>query len=290
MVSTRRSLAIAALVAITAWWVARPVPVPSIDVVEMPQAAKVMDRLEQPAAPEPREAPERAATARRPDEGRSITVSTSALVAEIERLDLRHRAGDPEAGYPLFTLLEQCARAPAIAEQLRRDRRELPSGPAALPDSVINEASFLEGECARLPAGLLARRLEFLEAAAAQGDVRARVDYASYPPEYFSTTEGLIRHADKVVDFKAKAATWLHAAADRGSALALLKLAGIYREGVLVERDNVTALAYYLAWDEAGGSDGGVDPYRQQREWGMSTAQLQQAREMQQRIVERCCR
>ena len=225
-----------------------------------------------------------------PAEGRrDAPVPTSEIVATVAALEAKYRAGDAASGYALFTLLEQCARAPAIAEQLRRDRRELPAGPVSLPESVVNEAEFLEGECSRIAPGLLARRLEFLEAAAAHGDVRARLDYAAFPPEYFASTEGLIRNAEKVVEFKAKAIAWLHSAAERGAPLALLRLAGHYREGVLVERDNVTALAYYLAWDETGGGDG-VDPYRQQREWGMTAAQLQQARDQQRRIVERCCR
>lgn len=269
-------------------------------------APEMAASVEQPAADAPVPAAARAAqqpvqrpaTARRPpaaadavpDDRRDVQVPTSGIVAAVTSLESRLRAGDSAAGYPLFALLEQCARAPAIAEQLRRDRRDLPSGPVALPESLLNEAQYLESECARLPPALLARRFEFLELAAAHGDLRARLDYAAYPPEYFATAEGLVRHAEKVVEFKAKAMAWLHAAADHGSPIALLKLAGLYREGVLVERDDVAALAYYLAWDEVGGNGGGVDPYRQQREWSMTPAQLEQAREMQRRIVARCCR
>lgn len=285
-------MALVALLAFTAWWIARPAANVAIEAERVSAPSVLETRAPESAAravsPERAERP--IPITRRADEGPSINVTTSELVGEVQRLELRHRAGDAEAGYPLFTLLEQCARAPAIAEQLRRDRRELPAGPVSLPDSVVNEASFLESECARLPPGLLARRFDFLESAATHGDVRARVDFASYPPEYFATTDGLVRNAEKVVEFKAKAVAWLHNAADRGSPLALLKLAGLYREGVLVERDDVSALAFYLAWDEAGGSEGGVDPYRQQREWGMTAAQVQQARERQRQILARCCR
>lgn len=282
---------ILALAALAAGWLAlAPGTYEAADVRPMPAAATTAEPVIPAARPVSPPAPQSRDVLKPTEERREVPVTTSELVGEVLRLEMRIRAGDAASGYPLFTLLEQCARAPAIAEQLRRDRRELPSGPVALPDSVLNEAQFLESECARLPAGLLARRFEYLELAATHGDLRARLDYAAYPPDYFASTEGLVRNAEKVVEFKAKAMAWLHSAADRGSPMALLKLAGLYREGLLVERDNVTALAYYLAWDEVGGNDGGVDPYRQQREWGMSAAQLEQARELQRRIVARCCR
>ena len=289
-------LLFASLLAFVAWWEGRPAP-PLYAIEE--HAATVASTTVAPAPITTAAAPSAASVPAQPrvsrsqplDDRRSVTVSTPELVDEILRLHARLRTGDAAAGYPLFALLEQCARAPAIAEELRRHRREAQAGSGTfMPDSLLNEAAFLEGECRRLPPELLAARYDILETSAAAGDVRARLDFASYPPDYFTTPETLIRNAEKVVEFKTKALAWLHAAADRGSPTALLKLAGLYREGLLVEPDNVSALAYYLAWDEVGGSAGGVDPYRQQREWGMSVGQLQQARDLQRQIVARCCR
>jgi hypothetical protein len=289
-------LVFASLLAFVAWWESRPAAplyataeraaaaAPSPVAPAAITAAATTSATLVPAQP-------RVSRASPLDDRRSVTVSTPELVDEILRLHARLKSGDASSGYPLFALLEQCARAPAIVEELRRHRREAQAGSGTfMPDSLLNEAAFVEGECRRLPPGLLAARFEILETSAAHGDIRARLDFASYPPDYFTTPEALIRNAEKVVEFKTKAVAWLHAAADRGSPTALLKLAGLYREGVLVEPDNVAALAYYLAWDEVGGSDGGVDPYRQQREWGMSVAQLQQARDLQRQIVARCCR
>lgn len=254
--------------------------------------ATIASAPSEPAPPAPPKARAAAAAALdRSHERFEIRVPAAAIAAEIARLEGRVNAGDATSAYPLFALLEHCARAPYVAEMFRKTRAETPPGMApAVADDVMAEASLLESACAAVPAALLARRLELLDLAATRGDLRARVDFASYPPEWFGTPQGLIRNADKLVEYKAKAMAFLHSAAEQGSPIALLKLAGLYREGTLVERDNVVALAYYLAWDEVGGTDGGVDPWRQQREWGMSAAQLGEAREMQRAIVARCCR
>lgn len=293
-----RPLAIAGVLLLAIGWITAPSwkPAQTELRVTAPIAAPAEKTARIPAAASPPQPSSdrpivARAPARRIDDRSSLSVSTPELIDEILRLEVRHRAGDADAGYPLFAHLEQCARAPAIAEELRRNQRQAQGGAGMpMPDSLVDEAAFIEGECRRLAPGLLARRFEILEVAASRGDLRARLDYASNPPEFFSSTEGLVRNAEQVVEFKAKAVAWLLSTVDRGSPMAMLKLAGIYREGLLAERNDVAALAYYLAWDEVGGSEGGVDPYRQQREWGMSAAQLQQAREMQRQIVARCCR
>ncbi len=215
----------------------------------------------------------------------------ASVVARIEALNRSLQAGDTSAAYSLFSLLEHCQRAPHMAATLRSTRSDTPeSAVHRVEEGLIAEAELLDRECATVPRALVDRRLEFLELAATWGDIRARVDFGAYAPEYFASTQGLVRNAEKVVEFKAKTMAYLHSAAENGAPLALLKLAGLYREGVMVEGDSVTALAYYLAWDQVGGSAGGVDPYRQQREWGMSATQLNQARELQRQIVARCCR
>ncbi len=213
------------------------------------------------------------------------------VVARIDALNRGLQAGDTSVAYPLFSLLEHCQRAPHMAATIRSGRIGTPeSASYGIEEALIVEAELLDRECATVPRALIDRRLEFLELAATWGDIRARVDFGAYAPDYFASTQGLVRNAEKVVEFKAKTMAYLHSAAENGAPLALLKLAGLYREGVMVEGDSVTALAYYLAWDQVGGSAGGVDPYRQQREWGMSATQLNQARELQRQILARCCR
>lgn len=271
-------------------WVLLPSPRILPPVTDLAPRAPAPARAEAPPVATPK-APHAsaAATLDRAHERFEVRVPAAAIPAEISRLEGRVTAGGTSSAYPLFALLEHCARAPYVAEMFRGSRAETPPGLApAVADDVMAEASQLEVSCASVPAALLARRLDFLDLAATRGDLRARVDFASHPPEWFGTAQGLVRNADKLVEFKAKAMAFLHSAADQGSPIAFLKLAGLYREGALVERDNVTALAYYLAWDEMAG--GGVDPYRQQREWGMSAAQLTQARDLQRQIVARCCR
>ncbi len=215
----------------------------------------------------------------------------ASVVSRIDALNRSLQAGDTGVAYTLFSLLEHCQRAPHMAATLRSARIDTPeSASYRIEEGLIAEAELLDRECATVPRALVDRRLEFLELAATWGDIRARVDFGAYAPDYFASTQGLVRNAEKVVEFKAKTMAYLHSAAENGAPLALLKLAGLYREGVMVEGDSVTALAYYLAWDQVGGSAGGVDPYRQQREWGMSATQLNQARELQRQIVARCCR
>jgi hypothetical protein len=186
---------------------------------------------------------------------------------------LRARAmtGDAAASFALWQWLDACARQASRAN----------------PDPSI--------DCTGVGAADFAERLTFLEFAAAHGEPNAVLQFPITASMRFLGPDGrpdgtvLARDSEAYVEFRRNAMAYLEASALSGNVRALNALADAYSLGLLVQQDRVAALAYALAADRTGLSQG-AGPWIERLSSPLSPAERQRAEAQAREIFRRCCR
>jgi hypothetical protein len=148
------------------------------------------------ASPDPTPLPSRAGGPGKVDLG-VADVPPALVRAHVAQLVARFEGGEAAIGYELATQLEACANAQEGVDSLAET---LSQGGRVDPDAIARTRA-LAAECRSVSPGLLARRAEFRDRAAAAGDLRAQVTYGDYPPLELRTADGAFRHPEKVVEF-----------------------------------------------------------------------------------------
>lgn len=203
----------------------------------------------------------------------------------VERLKSLAGAGDARAAFLIFLKLNECARLPDDRRQAELMERMERVG--ASTDAMSLTYARIRKDCVSSIA-LLAERGKWLEIAAADGDEQAQLLYASDPEAVLGGPSEMLRDPDKTLKYKATALRYMNNLAARGSVDALMRLAGAYEGGVMIERDPVKAYAYYLAINMA--RPGLISEYlmNSQRQ-AVPLDRVSEANDMAKKIYSNCC-
>jgi TPR repeat protein len=136
--------------------------------------------------------------------------------------------GDAAANYSIFRILQECFAKLAWG---------------------FSSSSL---DCAGVSEDNLARRIEFLERAAALGEPNAQVEYVAAAGSSFEQALDIAQNLPEFQDFRQKSMRFLQAAASSGNVRAMSALAEAYERGALTTRDPVAAYAYAYAAQRSG--------------------------------------
>lgn len=202
----------------------------------------------------------------------------------LSRLE-KSRRGDALATYEIYLAVLDCRAVGSPAELQNLDAMRTASPDAG---ALARIEKRLE-ECGALltDADLMAGR--WLERAAEQGSVEAMLMYVVDTESIIGGRADFIREPERVVEWRRNALSYLKHAASLGSVDALLTLARVNEQGVIVKADPVEAYAYYLAAGQVSLSFAPTEllaPYASE----LSAEQVRLARLRSTQIHEACCR
>jgi len=155
-------------------------------------------------------------------------------------------------------------------------------------DEVLRRRAQALALCEGLDADTLSRPGEWLQRAADAGNINAQVYYASAAHLVLGTQTDMLRAPERTLDYKARALQYLQLAARQGSVDALYELGSAYWRGILVERDDGRAYAYFLAGARAGDQVKSWD--MEQLEASIPVEQRHQAATLEKKIYRDCCK
>jgi TPR repeat protein len=203
----------------------------------------------------------------------------------VERLAPAANAGDPQAALEIYLKVSACRRAWANTTS---------DSELAVYKRIGTAQAVLEGqekalaECESLDFASELVSKNWLEMAAQDGSIEAKLLYAVDTSASLGTSADMLKDPEKVERYKKTAVRFLNEAADSGSLDALMKLANAYDVGMLVPKNPSMSYAYYLAIERV---DSGsiptivLDGLRSQ----MSPREISAARSQAQEIYSRCC-
>jgi hypothetical protein len=174
------------------------------DLVKAPQMPPSTSRLKQPG-----------------NVNIDASVPAAMIASQIRQLQSEVQGGNAENAYQLFFLLNQCSKA---AEDSKNFHISVSNG-VKIEKATLDDLDQRAQECTSVPPDLIKRRLEFLDLAAATGDVRAQTEFGKYAPDDLKTPEDFVRNPEKVAQYKSKTMTYLSAAAEQGSSSAFEEIA-----------------------------------------------------------------
>lgn len=163
----------------------------------------------------------------------------------VESLVPAAEAGDPAAAFNIYLKANSCRSAldNRIDGRMVAIYKEAGVDPIAAASAV--ESTL--GDCERLyrRSDLLDR--QWLEMAAKNGSIEAKLLYAVDVSASLGSSMDMLRNPEEVARYKRQAVSFLKDAANAGSVDALISLSGAYDTGLLVEESRVLAYAYYAA-------------------------------------------
>jgi len=169
--------------------------------------------------------------------GRAFTVEdfgsnvSGSATDVIEQLKDQALAGDATASYAIFLKLNECVRL---------NERRAKGQPVRADEALISS-------CNKLSAEDEVSSPKWLGLAAEQGNIGAQLLYSMDSASALGGPAALLRDPEAVIEYKARAKTYLESLASQGSIDALLQLGNAYQAGVLVPEDLVTSRAYFEA-------------------------------------------
>lgn len=152
-------------------------------------------------------------------------------------------SGDANAALKLYMTLSRCEEALHQPSDLDRLSELMTAD-----DMKILKAKQLamELDCATVASELKSRG-RWLELAAQAGDLQAQLLYSVDAEALLGTRRDILKNPDAVKQYRDRATGYLKSLAARGSIDAMLQLSSTYESGVLLERNDVLALAYLQA-------------------------------------------
>ena len=197
----------------------------------------------------------------------------AALLASIESAA---QAGDGEANYRKFEILFACLDEDARQPPKTESAGQPPQQPT-LDCSTIDRSMLEIDHLAKL-----------LERAAMAGSVDAQLAYFAVAGQAYSTVEAIARDTQGFEAFRRRAADFLHAASSTGNVDAMVALSTVYREGLLVPQDHVSAYAYLDAVNRTGVLPSSAQALQTQAA-RLTPEEIERARRLADQIYARCC-
>ncbi|HEY5849745.1 MAG TPA: hypothetical protein VIT62_03110 [Lysobacter sp.] len=204
------------------------------------------------------------------------------------------RPGDAEAVISSLLPLAEAGSGAAAFEiylKVASCRTELDLAHRAAPDTHLD--ALIPSECLSLPIEQWKNHMSrWLEASADRGFVPAQLTYAADPNAILGDGADMLGNPGGVLRYRQQAMNYLHQAASTGNVEALQKLARSYANGILTERDPVSAYAFQIAASKASKSivpPELSDALKEKYATGLSAPEIQRATQQGGKIYEDCC-
>lgn len=208
----------------------------------------------------------------------------------IRRLRPLAEQGDARAALQIFQKLEQCEGV--LKSNLRDGSLADGDEDAAGQARILKDIEGVLKDCQGLSDQDFSQMGQWLDRAAAGGDLLAMLRYGNAGYRYIvgSPTQ-MLRHPEKIVEYRQKAMSYLHTAAAQGEPTAMDSLANSYSNGIITNKDLVRAYAYAVAADLVlpAGPRGPSNPYIQSLAKGLSTEEISKGDRMAKQIYDECC-
>lgn len=178
------------------------------------------------------------------------------LLSYIEELEHAINNGDADAAMHLYNAHTRCSNAPKSMEEVEANAtQQSPDGSYYLLRSsyefYLERLVYCEGFDSLKGSDDQYKLAYLIKLAANKGDINAKLIYAGAGFPYpLLSDDDFIRYAQEIADHKIEAVRHLVDAKNLGSITALGALGDLYYNGVLVERNNIEAYAYYLASEQ----------------------------------------
>ncbi len=206
------------------------------------------------------------------------------VLSYVRSLKVKSDQGDAVATYSIFLAVQECKDA--------LDAKSMNALEAMKKAGVGRE--YLAGiernlnDCAALASDSGYYETAWLQKAAQQGSIEARLYYAASPESVIGPQRDYLKNSDLASEWKANSLSYLQSASRLGSVDALLSLGNAYSAGIITPADPVMSFAYYNAANQ-------VFPNAQssqlvaQLQIKLTAAQQQSARQISQEIIKNCC-
>ncbi|HEY5803415.1 MAG TPA: hypothetical protein VIT90_06985 [Lysobacter sp.] len=204
----------------------------------------------------------------RPDDAEAV-ISSLLPLAE---------AGSEAAAYEIYLKVASCRTELELAHRAARD---------------TNLDALIPRECLSVPIEQWKNYMSrWLEASADRGFVPAQLTYAADPNAILGDGADMLGNPGGVLRYRQQAMNYLHQAASTGNVEALQKLARSYANGILTERDPVSAYAFQIAASKASKSivpPELSDALKAKYATDLSATEIQRATRQGSKIYEDCC-
>lgn len=206
-------------------------------------------------------------------------------IAVIEALAPAANSGDSRAAFDIYLKVSACRRA---LNSRTSDAELAAYMKAGIAQSALTTEEKTLAECAELDFENKLVSQNWLEKAALNGSIEAKILYATDSTASLGTSADMLKDPQKLAQYKENAVRFLNDAANSGSVDALMSLANAYDAGILVPKSPSSSYAYYLAIQKASP---GLIPQAMLDGMGsqMSSRDINYAKARAQQIYSGCC-
>lgn len=188
------------------------------------------------------------------------------VVGQFDELSQKAREGDGQAAYKLAQMLIACATA----------------------DQASLEEYGLD--CTGVSQEMLAQRSDFFTLAAINGVAKAQIHHSAIVgADKFLDADTAVKNLNEFMKFRDMTWGFKMRAAQGGSVEALVDIGLHYEQGVLRDRDIVSAYAYVFAAQRTGMLRADTNDLLNQWEEGMQPDQIEDAQRRANEILRWCC-
>ncbi|UXI69427.1 hypothetical protein [Tahibacter amnicola] len=195
------------------------------------------------------------------------------------RLEPLARAGDPDAALQLHAALYRCLNAADSANMIE-----------SVNDAVLASIEQDLRDCKGVDKQKIATAFDWLLRAANAGSIEAAIRYAYIGDESLGSKAEMIANPEATIRYRENALRLLQSSAAQGSVEALSMLSDEYRSGGLVKQNPVLAYAYKYAQSLVSLPNAAREEILANLGQGLSTSEIELARDKGRQIAERCCR
>ncbi|MBO9828835.1 sel1 repeat family protein [Xanthomonas sp. A2111] len=192
--------------------------------------------------------------------------------------------GDASATYSIFLAVQECKDALNTKSMNALEAMKK----AGMGREYLAGIERNLNDCAALISNPEYYEAAWLQKAAQQGSVEAKLYYAASPESVIGPQKDYLKNSELATEWKENSLSYLQSASRLGSVDALLSLGNAYSAGIIAPTDPVMSFAYYNAADQ-------VFPNAQSSQLiahlqkNLTAAQQQSARHISQEIIKNCC-
>jgi hypothetical protein len=223
--------------------------------------------------------------------GRAFVINRSSsgrpagdVLSYVRSLKDKSDRGDAVATYSIFLAVQECKDAFDTKSMNALETMKK----AGMGREYLAGIERNLNDCAALISDTEYYEAAWLQKAARQGSVEARLYYAAAPESVIGPQRDYLKNPELAVEWKANSLSYLQSASQLGSVDALLLLGNAYSAGIIAPKDPVISFAYYNAADQAFPNEQSSRLIAQLRK-KLTAAQQQSARQISQGIIENCC-
>lgn len=174
-----------------------------------------------------------------------LVVPAGSYQQVVKRLERSAQLGNSEAAFGLYLKSNACFQA--LSSQLSDEEIKAYAAAGIRPEQLESSISKALGDCKDASPELLAKRGQWLRQAARDGNVEARLLYATDSEAAIGDARDMLRDPGRVSEYKKEAVKYLTESAATGNVDAMARLGDVYRDGILAEKSIQLSYSYYRA-------------------------------------------